>query len=348
MRSRSLDYRPLTDSVGLRGRLRTVAGDNLLVIGMTVGVLLVAGALAVFLVQLISGQIGGFGWFCIGFLFPCGVWVMVSGLLQAGKGGSVAAFAQANDLELTRSTMATTYAGSLFADGSHLVRQSVRTPGETFVEVGDRWPATPPKVGMSGITGTVQAEPHTAQLFMRVRLNERVRPGTRASEIVTPALDEELRRFAGDYTVEVAGQELTVFGSRELEATRPDRMEQAIGLAERLAAHHAGLVGSEGEATTSGIPIPQLAEVRTPGGRPMGALKAIGLVLALVVVGALVIAVVMSVLDDGLRGQKGLAEVVVLIVIAVLLAAVAGLVRLITTPRRERTSRMSGSRRRTR
>ncbi|WP_431500436.1 hypothetical protein [Nocardioides sp.] len=42
MRSRSLDYTPLTERAGLRGRLRTVAGDNLLVIGMTVGVLLTA------------------------------------------------------------------------------------------------------------------------------------------------------------------------------------------------------------------------------------------------------------------------------------------------------------------
>lgn len=341
MQSDHLDYTPLTQRVGLRGRLRTLAGDNLMVMGMTVGVLLTGGPLAVFLVQVVTGNLGGFGWFCIGFLFPCGVWVLGSGLYQAGKGGAVAAFAQANDLKLVSSTTAPDYAGSHFANGSHVVRQSVRTRGKTFVEVGDRWPVTAPKVAVNTVTDTVQAQARTPELFLRVRLNGRLKPGASAAEVITSDRDDELRRLTGNYTVEVSGRELTIFGTLGLEPTEPDRMRQALELAERLAAAaNAELVGDEAaEPTTSGVPIPEITAPPASRGRLMGAVKVVGITIAFIVIVPLVIAAVMSVADDHLRGRGGLAQIVVVLLLAVVMAVVVGVVRLITTPQRSRPLR---------
>lgn len=339
MQSDHLDYTPLTQRVGLRSRLRTLAGDNLMVMGMTVGVLLTAGPLAVFLIQVVTGNLGGFGWFCIGFLFPCGVWVLGSGLYQAGKGGAVAAFARANGLRLVQGSAATSYAGSFFADGTHVVRQSVRTRDETFVEVGDRWPVTTPKLRTNSVTDTVQAEVRTPELFLRVRLSGRVSPGGSAAEVVTTALDAELRQLAGAYTIEVTDRELTVFGTRELELTDADRMKQALGLAERLAeAAEAELVGDAPEPTASGIPIPEVG-TRSSGGRMMGAVKVVGITIALFIIAPLVFAAVMSVADDNLRGRGGVAQVVVYLAVMALVGVVGWVVRLITRPQRSRPGR---------
>lgn len=328
MGSRSLDYTPLTGRVGLRGRLRALSGDNLLVMGMTIGVILAAGGLAGFLGQHVSGRIDDFGWFCLGFAVPCGVGVMASALLQAGKGGAIAAFARANDLQLTEATMARSYAGSCFADGSHLVRQSVRTRGEAFIEVGDRWPVTAAKGAISSAIDTGQAVPHQAMLFLRIR-RAGVPSRRRSGELITSAIDDELRRLAGSYSVEISRRELTVFGSLPLKATKDGRMERAIALADTLAEAFGAVEGVR--VVSSEAPVPEERD-----GRPMGAVKVVGVSMALFVIGPIVIALPMSLLDGALRGRTALATVAVVGLVAVVTLVVTAVVRRITTPRRRR------------
>ncbi|TQL67410.1 hypothetical protein FB381_1286 [Nocardioides albertanoniae] len=341
MPSRSLDYTPLGRRVGLRARLAAIAGNNLYLLGMTVSVLLTAAGLAVFLVQLITGHVGEFGWFCLGFLVPCGVLAAADGLRQAGRGGSVSAFARANGLEAIHGTTATSYAGSLFADGSHLVLHSVRTRGETFVEVGDLWPLGGAARAADGVEDPGSAAYPERRLFLRVKMGFSIRAGMRA-EVVTPELDERLRSFAGAYSLEISGSELTVFGRRELRPKDPLRMAEAFGLAQQLAERLAEVSrdrrrgrgrGAE-KANASGIPIPQRHVADDAGLRTMGALKVIGITVALLVIGPLAIAVFMSAIDGGLRGREGVAQVVTLVVVSVVCAVIAGVVRMITTPRR--------------
>jgi hypothetical protein len=316
--SRDLDFTPLARSMGLGARLKTAAADHRLVIAGTIGVLLLVVSMAVLVGLLATGNATDVGGLLV--LVMClgaGAYVLFDVLRQSGGAGTFGEFARANDLLMVRGSMVPHYGGSLFADGTHAVLHSVRTRDELFVEVGDRFPTTAPE----------RRSPNQPRLFLRTRLPGRVTGP--ASEAVSPALRDALRRFAGDYLLEGSGDELTVFGSRALEPGRPGRVQEAFVLVEELAAQVTATVDpGSGSRTPAGVRPEPLA------GRRPRPLAVAGWTLALVVGGPVAIAIVMSTLDEHLRGNEGAARVVVSLIILVVLAAVGRLLKAAMTVRR--------------
>lgn len=311
-RNRNLDHAPLARRGGLGPRLRGASTSNVVVMGGTIGILLVVVPLVVLVGLLATGNatdVGGL--VLLAMCFAGGVYVLVDVLRKGADADALSRFAAANDLTLVRGSVAPHYAGSLFADESHAVHQSVRTRDDAFVEVGERFPTTAPRGSR---------EPNRPELFLRARL---AGPATRdPSELVTPELHEALSRFAGPYAIEVSGDELTLFGSRELDVVRPGRVEEAFALADELVSR----------ASTGLVPTPTHPE--PPRGRTPRPLRVVGWILALMVGGPLVIAILMSILDDHLRGAGSAARLVVSLVVLATMAVVGRLVRAAVTPRR--------------
>ena len=213
-----------------------VGSDPRLVMGSTIAVLLLLGA-AVFGITVATGGLGDEGGaklLVVGFLVAAGFAVLAGALRDGGRRSALARFAHDNDLHLIGSVAAPDYTGSLFADGSHVVHQSVRTRLRPLREVGDRY-----RYRAGGrydpTTGGVQvAPPRTPQLFLRGQLSGRVDvPGA-----VAPggALPFRIAALAGDHVVEVAGDEVTVLGSRPLAPHEPGRLQQAFALLDELVA----------------------------------------------------------------------------------------------------------------
>jgi hypothetical protein len=331
-RTRDLDLTPLTGRAGVRDRARVVAADHLSLMGSTVAALVVLVPLVVLVALAATGNATDAGGLVL--LVGClvgGLYAVSDVWRKAGPAAALGAFARANGLVLQRSAAAPHYAGSVFADGSHVVRQSVRTPEEDFVEVGDRFPA--PRGGARRV--------QRPALFLRARLSGRAAGGPTARGLVPRELHDAIERFAGPYRIEVAGDELTLLGTRELEAARPGRVQEAFALLDRLVELAESRLlpspGSTAEPTPSGIPVPELPRPTALRGRRRGPLRVVGMTLALLVVGPLVLAVVMSVVDDQLRGNEGVARLVVGLVVAAMLVAVAWVARTVTTPRPDRT-----------
>lgn len=334
-RNRNLDYGPLARRAGLGSRLRAASTSNLMVLGGTVGILLVIVPVTVLVGLVATGNATDVGGLVVlAMCFGGGVYALVDVLRKAGSADAFAAFARANDLTLVRGSTAPDYAGSLFADESHAVYQSVRTRDDAFVEVGERFPTTAPRSSR---------QPNRPELFLRARLAGRATHDPHEGELVTPELDDALSRFAGTYAIEVSDDELTLFGSRELDVVRRDRVEEAFALADELVARaNATLVRSprpgapagETQSTLSGIPIPARTRPEPPRGRLRRPLTIVGWTLALMVGGPIVIAIVMSVLDDHLRGADAAARLVVSLVVLAAMAVVARVLKAALTPRR--------------
>jgi hypothetical protein len=213
------------------------------------------------------------------------------------------------------------YAGSHFADESHVVNHSVRTKRIEFVEVGDRFPTGPPPRTY---------EPHRPQLFLRARLPGPVTCDPVEAGLVPRQLDEALAGFAGPYLLEVSGDELTVFGSRGLEAERAGRVEEAFALTDELVAH----VGARAIPTPRESDPPSSEESLPVGSGTRGPLLVVGWTLALLIGVPLAIAVVMSTLDDFLLGDEPAARAVVSLIVLAVSVVVAWGVRTALTPRR--------------
>lgn len=327
------DYTPLSRTGGLRARLQAVAGDNRLRIAATIMVLLIVlppVILAALLATVENVDSGGV--WVLGFVFACGLGVGADLVRQAGGVHALARFASANDLQALPGSVALHYTGSLFADGSYRVQQGVRTREDHFVEVGDRFPT---KVG--GARG-----PHVPELYLRARLSG---PATRSpdgEDLVTPLLHDQLTRFAGAYTVEVSGGELTIFGTRGLETSTPGRLREAfallVELAERaetvlMAAPLPDRAAAPGP-TPSGVPIPAFERLEPEPTQPRSAVAIGGYTLVLLLLGSIAIAIVMSVLDDNLRGNALAARVVVPLVLVAIVAVVELIIRWLLNPRR--------------
>jgi hypothetical protein len=319
IRERELDYAPLAGKPGPGTTLRAVGRNPLMVVAGTIGTLMVLVCGAVIAGMVATGNIDGGGMaVCLMFLVG-GLYCWVDIWAKAGGDSSLAAFAARNDLDLV-GTSAADYAGSDFRYGTHAVHQSVRTREERFVEVGDRFPVE--NVRHSH-------EERRPELFLRARLSGPVPAGTSGARLVDDDLDGVLARLAGSYRVEVTGDELTVLGERPLAPSQPERVREAFEVVDELAARAEERVVSRStpSATPSGIPVPAAAPRRRGRGRPFGPVRTVLATLGLLVGAALGIAIVMSILDDSLRGDRSAAQVVVSLLIVVMFAVVGGFIR---------------------
>lgn len=333
-RTRDFDYGPLTRSGGLGARLTAASSNNLMVMGGTVGALLVIVPAVVFVGLIASGNASDVGGLTVlGMLFGGGIYVLTDVLRRSGGAVAFGGFARANDLTLVRGSTVPHYAGSLFADQSHAVYQSVRTRDDAFIEVGERIPTSVPRGAR---------RPNRPALFLRARLAGRANRAPHLGEIVPPELHDALGRFAGAYAIEVSGDELTLFGSQELGAERRGRVQEAFAITDELVTRaNAALVppsrpgGSAAGAgpTRSGIPIPAPTRLPAPKGSPQGPLSIIGWALALLIGGPLAIAIVMSILDDQLREEHVAARLVVSLIVIAAGALVARVGKAAMTPR---------------
>ncbi len=332
-----LDYAPLTRRHGLGARLRAVAGNNVLVIGGTAAVLmtLLPGAVVVGLVA--TGSAGDDVAFTVvmGVIAVGGLLVVLDVLGKAAGGEALDAFAEANDLVAIRSSTALQYAGSVFADGSHSVHRAVRTRGEVFVEIGERFPVGTPL--------DPESERRPAA-YLRARLGDRVPPRTDWRGLVTSDLDHELTGWAGAYGVEISGDEVTVLGTEPLQPDVAGRVEQGLGLLERLLVlieARTGLAGAEaapdrGPVTTpSGITIPPPERAPEGQGKTRRPVVVVAWTLAAVLGLPVALAVVMSSVGDSLLGRPVLATLVVGGFVALAGAVMTWLVRQSVTPRGE-------------
>lgn len=298
-----------------------------MVVAGSVGLLLVVVPAAVLVGLVATGNatdVGGL--MVLGMCLAGGGYVLFDVLTTSGGSSALQDFAAANDLVLLGSDVVPHYGGSLFADESHALHQSVRTHGDRFVEVGERFPTTAPDRSR---------KVNRPQLFLRSRLAGRAAGDPR--EIVTPALHERLVRLAGEYALEVSDDELTVFGSDGLDVQRPGRVQEAFSLVDELTARaDAELVPTAPEQPSSGFTVPMTKRPEPRRGRHRSPLAIAGLTLALVGGGALAIAVVMSILDDQLEGDRGTARLVVGLVVAAALVVVGWFVKAMMTRRADR------------
>lgn len=332
-----LDLSPLGRGAGVRARLRSLGASPLLLVGATIGVLLLVVP-TIALLAVVLGT-GATDWGLVAFmamLIASGVWVVVDVLRKAGTGSRLLAFARANDLELTRSLAAREYAGRRFRSGERIILHSLRTRTVPALEVGDTWPTRRVRVRVRS-SGTVSAaNAPQAEGFLRVVLPGR---GHAGHEVPGPfpmssELDAALGELLGPYSLEVHDGELTVMGSLPLAPSRPERVTAAFDLA-------AALARRAGAAATT----PAGAAPRGTGRRSRHPLVIIGAVLAMLVVVPVAFAIVMSVLDDHIRGEAE-ARAVVGLLIVVITAIVAFVIRWATSRRRRPRGEGSASARR--
>ncbi|EWS80214.1 hypothetical protein BF93_04870 [Brachybacterium phenoliresistens] len=353
---RDLDLSALGRGSGARARLRVLAESPLLLMGTTVVVLLVLVPAIVLVVVLASGAPldGGMLAF-LGILLLGGILGLVDVRRRTATSGGVEAFAEANGLDLIRESPARDYGAHRFRTGSRIVRESVRTREARLREIGDAWPMTLPEVGISAATGVRVGGPRTAEVFLRARLSAPVRAplvhdGREAvtsdgqedradgsTPFVSPEMDRDLRAFAGPYTLEISGQEVVLCGSRPLDASRAERVQEAAVLVEALASRTEALLVDDA-AGGPHAPVPWAAATgphhpappRRGARRPVVVLLG---VLALLVVVPVALAVVMSSIDHVLLGREVLAKAVVGVAVVLILGIVAAVARWMTAGR---------------
>lgn len=287
--TRDLDYRPLTQRAGVRDRLRALGRDNAMVMGTTVVALLVVIPPVILIALVATGNAtdpGGVVFLVL--LIAAGAYATWDVIAKTGAASALQRFAEVNDLEPLGGSTATHYGASVFADGSHMVRQGVRTREAAFVEVGDRFRTDGPRHRHDLV------EP---EVYVRVRLPglPRVRPGT---ELLTPDLHGALAHFAGTYAVEVTGKEVTVLGSRSLDPDDEGRVAEAFAIADALQARAIDVLVAPAEVAPAAPGAPTSPPVVR---RPPSPWRVVGWTLALVIVVPIGFAVVMGSIDDWLR-----------------------------------------------
>ncbi|WP_299051896.1 hypothetical protein [uncultured Nocardioides sp.] len=330
-RHADLDYRPVERGLGLGGRLRAIARNPRFVIGGTVCVLVLVIPAVALVVMVWGGHTedGGLLFF-LGLLVAGGLYAVVDVLRQAGGPGRLEQFAEVNGLRHLSGAVATHYLGSRFADGSHVVDAAVRSETtSTVVEVGDLFPVT-------SLRSTQEHRSRTAYLRVVVPGALPVGPAA-ARTIVDPGLEKELVALLGPVAVEVGWREVTVYAARGLDPTGKGRLREALRLAERVAASASAVAVPAGFAAQrgpSGVAIPAPGAPEAPAGRRLHPVLLVLGTLATLVVLPLLFAVVMSSLEPIIRGNRGVATLVVGAAVVVLLAVVSLLVRLASTHRR--------------
>ncbi|GGF45986.1 hypothetical protein GCM10011519_19820 [Marmoricola endophyticus] len=317
---RPLRLEPLRTSSGVLDRLRALGGSPLMTFSAVLLVLMVvafAGVLAFVVAGGHADESVTF-WLMPAFFVVVGCWGLTSIWRTVGEAGSLTRFARENHLLTVAGTLAPDYAGSLFATRVAAVDRSVRTRGRDFVEVGDRFPVAG-RLRLDALT-TAPGALAERELFLRARLAGGA-AGDRALGARVPAdLAQRLRRFAGErYRVELAADELTVFGSEPLGIDHPVRMREAFDLIDALAAANSAEQASTLDTTPTS----------TPRGR--GPLRVVLGVVAMLVVVPIGFAVVMSA-ADALLGHGSLAGALVLALVAVIAIVVGLVVRHLLTP----------------
>lgn len=313
--TRALDYAPLRQRIPLRDRWREVRSHAQLSFGVVFGVLLVLVSLGVTAVVALDGSLGDDGGVtALLVLFGAvGVWVLVAMPWMAGDGAALRALARANDLELVEPGFAPHYAGSVFAQETHVLHTGIRTRDDGgFVEVGERFPAT----------ANGQELRQNLAVYLRVRLSGPAPVASSGDELLTSAERLALMRWAGieetGLEVEVEGDELTVLGRGRLRPRRTGRVEDGFALAETLKARGEEVFVPRGRAeaaagrrTTSGVTLPALERPEAPApSQPRHPLAVAAGLVGLVALGGLAFALVMSVLES-IAPRSSLAAAVV-------------------------------------
>lgn len=293
--------------------MRAVGASPRLTMGLTVSLLLLLVPLVALVIMAAVGNRDGVAYALVGLVAACGVYATYDGWRQSAQAAGLAEFARVNGLRYVRSSMASQYAGSLFAQERVAVSEAVRTSDRHFIEIGDMWEVTAP--------GPRRVRQPLVYLRIRLRGPIDLRTG------LPSVLDARLQEFAGDHVVEFARGELTVFGSRPLQANRTGRVREAFALAEEIAA----LASTQDVPFAVALATPHKAEF-DPGTstRRFGPLKVVLITLALLIFGPLVIALILSSLEDELRGNRGAAQLVVGVVVAGALLFIGWLVRFMT------------------
>lgn len=382
---RDLDYSALGRGRGIGARMRALAGDPLMLMGTTVVVLLVLVPAVALVAILASGapRDGGMLAF-LGMLLAGGIYGLVDVWRKTTTSGGVEAFAEANRLDVIRSLEARDYGAHRFRTGSRIVQESMRTRQARFIEIGDAWPMTPVRLGISASAGVSARDHRSPEVFLRARLSGPVRaplvhdgregpdgspgqdgvlptasqeapfadpPGDAAPArpdgadrpFITPAMDRDLRAFAGPYTLEITGQELVLCGSRPLDASRAGRVREAVILVDALASRSEALLldGEPGAPRTAATWSSAIGQhgAAPPMGRRRHPLVVVLMVLAMLIVIPLGLAVVMSSIDHLLLGREVLAKVAVGILVVAILGIVLGVARWFTAARPARPDR---------
>ncbi|WP_114853691.1 hypothetical protein [Brachybacterium sp. YJGR34] len=269
----------------------------------------------------------------LGFLLLCGIVGAVSLVMDRRKDARLRALAAARGLEVVEAHPAEHYAGSRFRDGSRVVLQGVRTTGSPVVEVGDCW-SLRARAGLRSV-GAVPGAPVAAasrrpgrEAYLRLRLSGPVREEVGAEEpLVTARMHEDLVGLIGPYALEATGGELTVFGSQPLEATAPGRLDELLRLARSLADRAEERVVPENRPAASPAAEDAGAPPETVMARAAHPLVVVLVVLGMLIVFPLLIALIMSSIDQYTLGNPGLARLVVSALILVLLGMVGAIMR---------------------
>lgn len=325
-----LDLSPLEGGGGVRARLRSLGSEPRLVVGTTLGAVILLLPLIGILVAVLGT---GTDWGFVGtmtLLAACGAWGLIDVLRTAGTGAGLESFAEANDLELTRSLAARDYTGSRFRSGERIILRSLRTRTSPALEVSDTWPTERIRYRVRSSGAVTAANAPQAEGFLRVVLPPGAPPS--AEEFpMTPQLDDALWRLLGPYGLEVHDGEITVMGSHPLEPERPEQVTAAFELAAALA--------QLAPASRGAVPDAPAAEPARPesGRRTRHPLAIVAAVLAMFIGGSVGFALVMSSLENRLRGDESAAGAVIGVLILAISALVVFVLRWATSrPRRSR------------
>lgn len=306
--------------VRLRDRWRVLGGSGRLLVAVSAAAVMALGCGLLLAALAVTGGLGDdVAFTVVASVIPvlC-LLVVADGLHQAGTGAALRSFARANGLLLVETAHPDEYAAPPLRSGDHVVQHAVRLPGGSSLvelrEIGDRFP----------VGGPIGADAQrTPMAYLRVRLAGRV---PRRPELAD-ALVQALREWAGDHEVDLHLGELTVLGTRPLEAQLEGRVATGLALLDELVAVTEVVPLHRGDGPAPGLPDPEPVRRRSPVAVVLVTVALfVGLVAGITVLGNLT--------QDETLGNRPAAIVLVGVVLTVVLGAVTALARWAVSPRR--------------
>lgn len=155
MRAHRFDDAPL-QAGGFGARMRAVGASPRLTMGLTVSLLLLLVPLVALVIMAAVGNRDGGAYALVGLVAACGVYATYDGWRQSAQAVGLAEFARVNGLRYVRSSMASQYAGSLFA----LSRRRPGSAADPSASTASQLPTTMPPSPVwptPATTGTSQA-----------------------------------------------------------------------------------------------------------------------------------------------------------------------------------------------